>query len=107
MVQPQNSIGHFVEGDAAGEALAFFFEIDLTSGYITEIVSQRSGDLRIEIFMRPSAPLHIGKVAQNGTRGKAKYSNFLPIVGNSATIFRQIIDYHVTDSRNKICYLMG
>ena len=36
-----------------------FFEIDLTSGYITEIVAQRSGDLQIENFMRPSARLLI------------------------------------------------
>ena len=37
----------------------FFFEIDLTSGYITEIVAQRSGDLQIQNFMRPSARLLI------------------------------------------------
>ena len=34
-------------------------EIDLTSGYITEIVAQRSGDLQIQNFMRPSARLLI------------------------------------------------
>ena len=37
----------------------FLFEIDLTSGYIKEIVAQRSGDLQIENFMRPSARLLI------------------------------------------------
>ena len=35
----------------------FFLEIDLTSGYITEIVAQRSGDLQIQNFMRSSARL--------------------------------------------------
>ena len=59
MVQPQNSIGYFVEGDAAAEAMTFFFEIDFTSGYITKIVARRGGDLQIENFMRPSARLHI------------------------------------------------
>ena len=34
-------------------------EIDLTSGYITEVVARRSGDLHIENFMRPSARLLI------------------------------------------------
>ena len=37
----------------------FFFEIDLTSRYITEIVAQRSGDLHIKNFMQPSARLLI------------------------------------------------
>ena len=37
----------------------FFLEIDLTSGYITEIVAQRSGDLQIQNFMRSSARLLI------------------------------------------------
>ena len=48
-----------------------------------------------------------GKVGQNGTRCKAKYLNFSLIVGNSATIFCQISDYHVTGSRAKICYFGG
>ena len=39
--------------------MTFFLEIDLTSGYITEIVTRRSGDLQIENFMRPSARLPI------------------------------------------------
>ena len=44
----------------AGKAMTFLFlEIDLTSGYITEIVAQRSGDLQIQNFMRPSARLLI------------------------------------------------
>ena len=37
----------------------FFLEIDLTSGYITEIVARRSGDLQMENFMWPSAQLLI------------------------------------------------
>ena len=37
----------------------FFLEIDLTSGYITEIVGRRSGDLQMENFMPPSARLLI------------------------------------------------
>ena len=37
----------------------FFLEIDLTSGYITEIVAQRSDDFQIQNFMRPSAQLLI------------------------------------------------
>ena len=37
----------------------FFLEINLTSGYITEIFSRRSGDIQIENFMRPSARLLI------------------------------------------------
>ena len=36
-----------------------FLEIDLTLGYITKIVAQRSGDLQIENLMRPSARLLI------------------------------------------------
>ena len=44
----------------AGKVMALFFlEIDLTSGYITEIVAQRSGDLQIQNLMRPSARLLI------------------------------------------------
>ena len=39
--------------------MTFFLEIDLTSGSITEIVTQRSGDLQVENFMRPSARLLI------------------------------------------------
>ena len=39
--------------------ITFFLEIDLTSGYITEIVAQRSGDNQIENFMRPSTRLVI------------------------------------------------
>ena len=42
----------------AGKVMTFFFsEIDLTSGYITEIAAQRSGDLQIQNFMWPSARL--------------------------------------------------
>ena len=36
-----------------------FLEIDVTSGYITEIFAQRSGDIQIENFMPPSARLLI------------------------------------------------
>ena len=46
----------------AGKVIIFFFlflEIDLTSGYIAEIVAQRSGDLHIQNFMRPLARLLI------------------------------------------------
>ena len=41
--------------------MTFFFilEIDLTSGYITEIFAQRSGDIQIENFMRLLARLLI------------------------------------------------
>ena len=39
----------------AGKAMTFFFEINLSSGYITEIVAQRSGDFQIHNFMQPSA----------------------------------------------------
>ena len=39
--------------------MTFFLEIDLTSGYITEIVAQRSGGLQIQNFMQPSARLLI------------------------------------------------
>ena len=41
----------------AGKVMTFIFEIDLTSGYITEIVAQRSGDLQIQNFTWPSAQL--------------------------------------------------
>ena len=37
----------------------FFLEIDLTSGYNTEIFARRSGDIQIENFMQPSARLLI------------------------------------------------
>ena len=37
----------------------FYLEINLTSGYITEIVAQRSGDLQIQNFIRPPARLLI------------------------------------------------
>ena len=37
----------------------FYLEKDLTSGYITEIVAQRSDDLQIANFMWPSARLLI------------------------------------------------
>ena len=37
----------------------FFLEIDLISSYITQIVAQRSGDLQIQTFMRPSVRLLI------------------------------------------------
>ena len=44
----------------AGKVTTFFFlEIDLTSAYNTEIAAQRSGDLQIQHFMRPSARLLI------------------------------------------------
>ena len=39
--------------------MTFFLEIDLTLGYITETVAQRSGDLQIENLMRSSAQLLI------------------------------------------------
>ena len=39
--------------------MTFFLEIDLTSGYITEIVAQKSGELQTQNFMRPSARLLI------------------------------------------------
>ena len=39
--------------------MKLFMEINLTLGYITEIVAQRSGDLQIENLMPPSARLLI------------------------------------------------
>ena len=43
----------------AGKVMTFFLEIGLTSGYITEIVAQRSGHLQIQNFMWPSEQLLI------------------------------------------------
>ena len=36
------------EGRLCGEEMAFFLEIDLSAGYVTETVARRSGDLQIE-----------------------------------------------------------
>ena len=61
LVQQQNSICPN-KGDGVGMLerwLSVFWEIDLTSGYITEIVARRSGDLQAQNFMRPWARLLI------------------------------------------------
>ena len=57
-MQQQNSICPN-KGDGLEVMIFFFLEIHLTSGYITEIVTRRSGDLQIENFMRPSERLLI------------------------------------------------
>ena len=72
--------------DAEKVMTFFFWEINLTSGYITEIVGQRSGDLQIQNFMRPSARLLIYAMwppeAHEFDTPDLKHYNSSTIIGN-------------------------